>query len=152
MLFAAVEAEPEVALAGEVHVEAEVGPTEDVQVAVRLGLHRVGAEVGDDAEAPGRIGLAELNGELRSTGEERRLPELLLAHVNDRRHEVHERRPIECIVEGDEFVVLVADAAWERAGCDAAERALARAARRGATRHRGGAPAGRAPSGGSPAQ
>ena len=84
VLFAAVEAEPEVALAGEVHVEAEVRPAEHVQVAVWLRLHGVGAEVGDDAEAAGRVGLAELDGKPGGAGEERGLPELLLAHVGDR--------------------------------------------------------------------
>ena len=64
MVFAAVEAEPEVALAEEIHVEAEVRAAEDVEVAVRLGLHGVGAEVGDDAETAGGIGLAEFNRQL----------------------------------------------------------------------------------------
>ena len=124
VLLAAVEAEPEVALAGEVHVEAEVCSAEHVEMAVGLRLHSVGPEVGDDAEASGRIGLGELDRESGRTGEERRPPELSLAHVLYRCYEVHDGGPVQCVVKCDQFIVLVADLARELAGGYAAECAL----------------------------
>ena len=133
---------------------------EHVQVAMQLGLHGIGAEVGDDAKSAGRVGLAEFDSELGGTGKEGRLPELLLAHVGDRRYEVHEGRPVQCVFEDDEFVVLVNDTPGKRTGGDAAECALAgrvRGVRRALMgragvriEHRVGAPVGHVRSGGSP--
>ena len=108
----------------------------------------------------GRLVFAELHGELGGEGEEGRLPELLLAHVGYRRYEVHVGRPLQHVAEDDEFGILVKDIPGKRAGCDAAECALAgrvRGVRRALMgragvriEHRVGAPAGHVRSGGSP--
>ena len=104
---------------------------------MRLRLCGVGAEVGDDAEPVGGVGLADLGGEAGGAGEERRAPEVELAEVLAWGDEPHHGRPLQGVAEDDEVVVLVADGAGEVAGDDAAEHAALRAAVDVGRRHRG---------------
>ncbi len=68
------------------HIQAQKLSANDVNVGVRLGLQSIVAEVGEDAEAIGRMLLTKLHGKFADPNENVPVaPELGLRHVAARR-------------------------------------------------------------------
>ena len=103
-------------------VLAQPGAAEDVDVPVLLGLHRVGAEVGEQAKAVRAVLLAHLNRHLADVAQV--APELLLRHVLSRHDEQHHRHPAQPVAEDDDLLVLVDDLRRRPLGDDLAEQAM----------------------------
>lgn len=93
-------------------------------VSMWLTLHRVGAEVAEEAKASGAVLGARFRGRARHLREDIGRPHLELEHVSLGDGEQHDWNPVEDVVKDDDVVVLVLDPSRLAVRDDLAEDAI----------------------------